>query len=105
MVVQYGVTTMEYFLDRMKPYELSIICDSLHLRTKDSWEQARMVAYMTAQVSSKKKLKPSDIIQFAWEQKDTHIKQEQKPLTVEDVEKIKAMALEREKLFKQKGII
>ena len=98
---------MDYFLDKMKPYELSIICDSLHLRTKDSWEQARMVAYMTAQVNSKKKLKPTDIIEFAWENKASqhHQQKDNTPLTVEDVEHIKAMALEREKLFKQKGII
>lgn len=106
MVVQYGIVTMEYFLDKMKPYELSIICDSLHLRTKDSWEQARMVAYMTAQVNSKKKLKPSDIIEFAWEQqKNTKHQASNKPITQEDVERIKAMALEREKLYKEKGII
>lgn len=105
MVVQYGIVSLEYFLDKMKPYELSIICDSLHLRTKDSWEQARMVAYMTAQVNSKKKLKPTDIIEFAWETKHTNQKASNKPITQEDVERIKAMALEREKLYKEKGII
>lgn len=105
MVVQYGIVSLEYFLDKMKPYELSIICDSLHLRTKDSWEQARMVAYMTAQVNSKKKLKPTDIIEFAWEQKHTKHQASNKPITQEDVERIKAMALEREKLYKEKGII
>lgn len=96
---------MEYFLDKMKPYELSIICDSLHLRTKDEWEQARMISYITAQVNSKKKMKPSDIIQFAWEKETPHQKQQNSELTLEDAERIKAMALEREKLYKEKGII
>lgn len=99
---------MDYFLDKMKHYELSIICDSLHLRTKDSWEQARMVAYIMAQVNSKKKLKPSDIIQFAWENKASQHQHQQKdntPITLEDFERIKAVALEREKLYKEKGII
>ena len=106
MVVQYGIVQMDYFLDKMKPYELSVICESLHLRTKDSWEQARMVAYMTAQVNSKKKLKPTDIIEFAWEQKHTkHQQKDNTPITLEDVERIKAVALEREKLYKEKGII
>lgn len=94
---------MEYFLDKMKPYELSIICNSLHLRRKDSWEQARMIAYITAQVNSTKKLKPSDIVQFAWEKESTE--PQHKPLTQEDVEKIKARALQKEKLLKEKGII
>ena len=86
----------------MKPYELAIICDSLHLRQKDSWEQARMLAYITAQVNSTKKLKPTDIIKFAWENVD-EVAPISKPLTKEDVERIKAKALEREKELKAKG--
>ena len=104
--VQYGVVSVEYFLDKMKPYELSIICNSLHLRTKENWEQARMMAYVTAQVNSKKRLKPTDIIKFAWEkQKETANTKPVKPLTISDVEQIKAMALQREKELKEKGII
>ena len=90
----------------MKPYELSIICNSLHLRTKENWEQARMMAYVTAQVNSKKRLKPTDIIKFAWEkQKENTNTKPVKPLTISDVEQIKAMALQREKELKEKGII
>ena len=103
--VQFGVVSVSYFLDEMKPYELSIICDSLHLRHKESWEQARMVAYITAQANSKKKLKPTDIITFAWEKVQDEAKQQRKELTKEDVEQIKAIALEREKKLKEKGII
>lgn len=86
----------------MKPYELSIICDSLHLRTKDNWEQARLVAYIMAQVNTQKKLKPADIIRFAWE-KEKEV--DTKPLSIDEVERIKAMALQREKLLKAQGII
>ena len=93
---------MDYFLDIMKPYELSIICDSLHLRTKDNWEQARLIAYVMAQVNSQKHLKPTDIIKFAWEKAD---KSNTQPMTIEDFERLKAAALEREKLLKEKGII
>ena len=91
----------------MKSYELNIICESLHLRTKDSWEQTRMLGYITAQVNSKKKIKPSDIIKFAWEKEKNIDKpyKEIKPLTAQDVEQIKAMALEREQKLKEKGII
>lgn len=89
----------------MKPYELSIICDSLHLRQKDSWEQARLISYITAQSNSTKKLKPTDIIKFAWEQTDEKQPTISKPLTSDDVEQIKAMALLREKKLKEKGII
>lgn len=91
----------------MKSYELNIICESLHLRTKDSWEQTRMLGYIIAQVNSKKKIKPSDIIKFAWEKEKNIDKphKEIKPLTTQDVEQIKAMALEREQKLKEKGII
>lgn len=103
VVVQFNVCSMEYFLDKMKPYELSIICEALHLRVKDSWEQSRMIAYIIAQVNSKKKLKPTDIIKFGWEKETS--KNTNKPLELDEVEKIKAMALEREKKLKELGII
>lgn len=102
--MQFGVVSLDYFLDRMKPYELAIICDKLHLRVKDGWEQSRLIAYMTAQVNSKKKLKPTDIIKFGWESEDTP-QQQQQTLSIDDVERIKIMALEREKMLREKGII
>lgn len=104
MVVQFGVVSLDYFMDKMKPYELSIITDKLHLRVKDSWEQSRLIAYMVGQVNSKKKLKPTDIIKFGWESEDTP-QQQQHTLSIDEVEKIKLMALEREKMLKEKGII
>ena len=103
MVIQYGIVSMEYFLDKMKPYELTIICEKLHLRTKDQWEQARMISYLIAQVNSNKKLKPTDIINFAWEKQVT--KEEPHNYSIDEVERIKAIALEREKKLKEKGII
>ena len=102
--VQFGVVTVEYFLDKMQPYELAIICESLHLRVKDSWEQARMIAYVTAQVNSTKKMKPTDIIAFGWEKESEQPKQIIN-YTKEDFERIKAEALQREKYLKEKGII
>lgn len=106
VVIQCGVCSLEYFLDKMKPYELSIICDSLHLRNKDSWEQARMIAYIMAQVNSTKRLKPTDIIKFGWENENQdETTTPNKPLTKEDVERIKAIALQREKELKKLGII
>lgn len=90
----------------MKPYELSIICESLHLRHKDSWEQARLIAYVTAQANSTKKLKPSDIIKFGWEQtEDKQDSTQSNSITLEEFERIKAMALQREQKLKDKGII
>ena len=90
----------------MKPYELVIICDSLHLRVIDSWEQARLISYVIAQGKSTKRIKPTDIINFGWEQtEDNKPIVQSKELTLNDVEQIKAIALQREKLLKEKGII
>ena len=72
-----------------------------------SYNSDSIINYIIAQVNSKKKLKPSDIIKFAWEKehKNTHTKTANKQLTADDVENIKAMALQREKKLKEKGII
>ncbi len=87
----------------MKPYELNIICDSLHLRTKDNWEQSRLIAFVMAQANSKRKLKPTDIVKFAWEKEKE--KKEAARITSEDMEEIKKVALLREKKLKEIGII
>lgn len=89
----------------MKPYELSIICESLHLRHKESWEQSRMISYVVAQANSKKKLKPTDIITFGWEKETGTTKTNTTQLSINDVEEIKKVALMREKILREKGII
>ena len=104
--VQYGIVSVPYFLDIMKPYELSVICDSLHLRHKEQWEQSRLISYVVAQVNSKKHLKPTDIVKFPWESsKMDNEKVTKSSITIEDVERMKAKALEKEKVLKEKGII
>lgn len=55
----------------MQMYELEPLMANIHKRHKDNWEQARLVAYVVAQSNSSKKLKPADIIQFAWDSEDT----------------------------------
>lgn len=52
----------------MQMYELEPLISNIHRRNKESWEQARLLAYITAQVNSTKKLKPSDIITFSWDE-------------------------------------
>lgn len=66
-----------------------------------------MISYVTAQVNSKKRLRPTDLISFAWERESTNQEQAQQEttLTMEDVERIKKAAKEREKLLREKGII
>jgi len=37
------------------------------LKSKDNWEQARLIAYIIAQANSKNKIKVTDIMSFPWE--------------------------------------
>lgn len=58
-----------YVLDVMTMGELDIYIEYAYMAKQDEWEQARLEAYITAQCNSTKKLKPSDIMTFAWEKK------------------------------------
>ena len=50
----------------MQMYELEPLISNLHRKDRNSWEQARMVAYVIAQCNSTKKLKHTDIMKFTW---------------------------------------
>lgn len=52
-------------------YELEPLVSSIYRKNKESWEQTRLLAYTTAQVNSTRKLQPSDIISFSWDEETT----------------------------------
>jgi len=54
-------------LDEAQPYELDIYIEKYNRLEKRSWEQARFISYIIAQVNSKKQLKPEDILKFDWD--------------------------------------
>ena len=54
-------------MDDMKYYELKPILKNLNVSVKNDWEVARQICYTIVQSQSKRKLKPSDIMQFPWE--------------------------------------
>ena len=72
----------------MQMYELEPLISNIHRRNKESWEQARLLAYITAQVNSTKKLKPSDIITFSWDENTTG----DTSISNEDVQRLKNKA-------------
>lgn len=51
----------------MQWYEIESCLKGLENKNKAGWEQARFIGYVTAQVNSKKKLKPTDILSFNWD--------------------------------------
>lgn len=69
-------------------YEIPILIANANKKHKESWEQTRLISYMIAQVNSRKKLKPEDIIKFQWDEKqkgDTSISND-------DIERLKIKA-------------
>lgn len=66
LVLKYKLSPA-YVLDYMQLYEAKALLKYEHYSSRDSWEQSRLVAYVMAQVNSTKKLKPTDIMKFAWD--------------------------------------
>lgn len=80
----------KYVLDEMEMYEVRALLDYEYYSHKDDWEQARLIAYLIAQVNSRKTLRLKDITEFYWEKErgeegDTSISRE-------DIERLKNKA-------------
>ena len=75
-------------------YELQPFMENIHLANKESWEQARLGAYITAQVNSSKKLKITDIMEFPWEAdyKSKKMRTGVTEISNEDVERLRNKA-------------
>ena len=56
-----------YVLDRMTFYEIETLLENLWMKEKESWEQTRTVAFITAQCQSTKKLDMKEMMTFPWE--------------------------------------
>lgn len=83
----YNGVNAEYVLDRMEMYEVKILMASSHLKNKDNWEQARLIAYITAQMNSTKKLEITDIVTFPWDDR-----KEPPKVTEDDAERLQKKA-------------
>lgn len=62
----------------MQDWEIQDYIDNIKYLDVNSWEQTRLIMYVTAQVNSKKKLELKDVIKFPWDnsQNNTEIKSE-----------------------------
>lgn len=60
----------QYFLDKMEMYEAAALLKYGYKKHMTEYECARIGAYVTAQVNSKKPLRPQNIIKFEWEDKN-----------------------------------
>lgn len=71
----------------MEWYEIEACLDGMEDKYKISWEQTRMICYMVAQVNSRKKLKPSDVMSFKWDETTTST-----AISNEDITRLKEKA-------------
>ena len=53
---------MEYFMDKMENWELYELYQTIEYEDSNNWEQTRAMMYVIAQVNSKKRLSPEDIM-------------------------------------------
>lgn len=68
----------------MRPYEINLALQYSYLKHKDSWEQARLVCYIQAQINNKKKLKVDDILPFFWDK----IEKDEPIIEKKDIERL-----------------
>ena len=72
----------------MQMYEVRAAMKYQHFANKDSWEQARLIAYIIAQCNSTKKLKAQDILTFYWDKQE----EENTSISTEDIQRLKDKA-------------
>jgi hypothetical protein len=78
-------------------YLIDLYLTNSNLTYKTSWEQTRFLSYIIAQCQSTKKLKPTDIIKFAWDNV-----QDKKNKTIAVSEEKKNDLIEKMKLIERK---
>ena len=86
----------EYFKQTLTPYEAEAYLNGIEQRGRAAWEQTRMAAYCSLAPWSKD-LKPSDVMQFAW---DGETKTEATREEIEDVRNWATMIADK---FKKHG--
>lgn len=57
-------------MDGMTEYEAAILIQNLQFADRPRWEQTRLMMYSAVVPYSKKKITPTDIMKFSWEQSE-----------------------------------
>lgn len=80
-----------YVLDEMEFYEASALFSHRHLRCRESWEQARMLSFVTARCAGAKVKGLKDIFTLPWDEEEKS-RLETRPATDEEEARLQAMA-------------
>ncbi len=82
-------------MDMCTDWELYNIVDNLPNLDRNLWESSRLIAYVVAQVNSKKKLTFQDICSFKWEQPEES--EPQVEISNDDINRLKELSKKWEK--------
>lgn len=88
-------------MDEITDYEVDIILNELEYADKPNWEMCRYITYVTAQCNSTKKLKPSDILKFKW---DNDKESADIEITNNDIERLKNKAEHYKEVLAKKKV-
>lgn len=94
MLVFQGGLDPEYVLDRMTLFELHILVARLYMAHKDSWEQTRETAFISAKIMGGTKAKdPVKFMPLPWDSQDKKILGDSdSKVTSEDINRLKQKA-------------
>lgn len=70
----------------MQEYEVNTIIENLPYLDRNTWEQSRFNIYTNLQMNSKKRINPTDVIKFAW---DNEGESNNTSITNEDIQRLK----------------
>lgn len=84
-------------MDKMQEHEIPLLVQGIPQADRPQWEQCRLRTYATASMFSKKTLRLTDIMQFAWDEKADK-PELPKEITQSEIESLKQQA----KLFEKK---
>lgn len=82
----------------MEFYEIETLIANRWMKDVESWEQARTVAYITAQCQSTKQIDPKKILPFPWDK----VKTEKVEDTQEERESVRKEMKEWEEMMNRK---
>lgn len=87
-------------MNQLEDWEINTYINLVPYSDRNAWEQTRTQMYITAQVNSTKKIKPKDLLEFAWEMEKKPKKMQKIVPTHKEIEKAKNMALQFEEMLK-----
>ena len=85
-------------MDNMQQWELYDLYINLQYADAPNWEMTRWIMFAICQVNCRKKLSPTDLIEFPW---DIDYKEHKTSISDKDIDRLKAMSVKLSKYMKE----